>query len=69
MIDLKKDIFRIRSKIYNKQKKIMEDMYNKKYISKKKLKNGENEIFILEQILDSKKIWYDFDNNQFWKNV
>ena len=69
MIDLKKDIFRIRSKIYNKQKKIMEEMYNKKYISKKKLKNGENEIFILEQILDSKKIWYDFDNNQFWKNV
>ena len=69
MIDLKKDIFRIRSKIYNKQKKIMEDMYNKKYISKKKLKNGENEIFILEQILDSKKIWYDYDNNQFWKNV
>ena len=69
MIDLKKDIFRIRSKIYNKQKKIMEDMYNKKFISKKKLKNGENEIFILEQILDSKKIWYDYDNNQFWKNV
>ena len=65
MQSLKNEIINLRKKIYLKQKKYMENIYYNNFsVDEKKKANGE--IFLLEEILDTKNKWYDLELKKFW---
>lgn len=65
----RKKLIDLREKIYKKQKNIYNIMHNNKiYFGDQKIKNYVNEINLLEEIFDIKKIYFDYDSKKYWNN-
>ena len=65
----KKELIKLRDKIYKKQKKTFNIMHRDKIcFENPNIKRYLDEINLLEEIFDIKKIYFEYDSKNYWNN-
>lgn len=65
----KKELIKLRRKIYTKQKDIFDIMHKKKIcFGDIQIKRYVDEINLLEEIFDIKRVYFEYDSKKYWNN-
>ena len=65
----RKDLIKLRDKIYTKQKDVFEIMHQKKIsFENLEIKTYLDEINLLEEIFDIRRSYFDYDSKKYWDN-